>query len=138
MTLHTAIRDRTGVIPIAEWHRIASKVTGIVASKFAYIAAKILDRIIEQLDNIFIAVRERTGILNGALVIVGSFEKASRPIWIGFAISAHEIWISGCIVLNLGASCVLGIFLNLSQQSFLQALNLIEHAFFFIAIPVII
>src|SRR5215211_2909024 len=138
MAFHTAVGYCTGVIPITERHGVTSKVTGIITCELAYVATKVFDGVDEQFNNVLIAVSKRTGILDGNLVVVGSLEQASCPIGIILAISTHEVGICGCIIFDLSASSILGIGLNLGEQSFLQALYFIIHAFFFVAIAIVI
>src|SRR5215207_5310095 len=138
MALHAAIGHFTLGIPITERHGVARKVTGIIACELAYITTEVFDGVVKQLNNIFVTMGKGTWILDGYLVVISSLEQASGPVRVILAIGAHEVGICGCIVLNFSASGILGIGLNLGKQSFLQALHFIVHAFFFIAIAIVI
>jgi hypothetical protein len=63
VTLDTGKRYYAGFIPIAEWHGVASEVTRIIAGELTHVTTKIFDGVVQQLDNILVAMGKRAGIL---------------------------------------------------------------------------
>src|SRR6266498_4485985 len=96
---------------------------GLRASELAYITAKILDRVIQELHGVHRIVRKHTRILDRVLIVVRSLQETWSPsvvsnqtliTFIGLAILIRiykEVWI-GILIIDDRCSSLLGIRLN--------------------------
>ena len=71
-------------IPVAERLGVAGEVTGIIACQLGHVdrlgdlAVQVIDRVVEQLDDVLGVVGEGAGILDGNLVVVGGLQAGGR------------------------------------------------------------
>ena len=109
---------------MTEWFGIASKVRGIGTCKFTCIPTQISNRVKEQLDDVFVTMRESAGVFQRDLVVVCSLQQAGSPrvesncatitlIWRSITIGVREpIWVGGRVIDNRRASFIGSVLLD--------------------------
>ena len=85
MALGATARHCTFFIPVAECFFRAGKVTGIDAVQGRHVnrlgerGVQVLDRVVQQLDDVLATVGIGAGVLDGGLIVVGSLQQARCP-----------------------------------------------------------
>ena len=137
VALGAAGRNLAVGVPVAERHGVAGEVPGVVTAQSRHVyldlGAQVLDRVVDQFDDVLAVVGEGPRVLDGHLVVVGRLEQAGGPgaerhpgavCLIGRAITVgigEPVRIGGAVVDQPGAGDVLGIRLHRGVQDFLQA-----------------
>src|ERR1044071_9826285 len=113
---------------------------GLRASEFAYITAKILDRVIQELHGVHRIMSEDTRILDRILIVVRSLQETRSPgivtnrtliALIGFTIliGIHkEVWI-GILIIDNRRTILLSIRLNGGIQISAESIDFLCNAF---------
>ena len=153
VALRAGRRHHALSIPVTERHRGAVEVPSIVAGGRgkvdwrSQLGIQVCDRIVHELDDILGIVRKLAWILAGDLVVVRGPQEARSPGAVGllacveFAVGVgicKEVRVGCGIVANISLCDFLAVCRNGGQELLLQTGHFSRHAFFGVAIAVVV